>query len=319
MKNVSYFDQWPRERYAGHEFYRIPMKEWRAHMREIGLARFTDEPDAEDGFYLHPYFPPDDKLEFPGSPELVDCGLFVESGIARHSVWARVQKGDKTVMLPRPANEKGFTATQIDSIFPTDDWYGECFQVLENHGWTQSGRLSFDLLRRVEEAEGVDFVAAAKERFGDNWEARVLELASARFTEPLSRLWYAANLQALYYCHEDDVRLGYLWCEYRMKMRFEVLVLKQIEVTEKNRSNAKKGGRGPEKRERYSTLKRLVYPQRVSVLVAKDKEALRIVRQIAAAHDKTADEKLFHVAGGSKLLSPGWFDEWLDEFRREVL
>ena len=38
----------------------------------------------------------------------------------------------------------------------------------------------------------------------------------------LHEVWYAASLMALYYLHYDDMRFGYLWAEYKAKMRFEV-------------------------------------------------------------------------------------------------
>ncbi len=73
------------------------------------------------------------------------------------------------------------------------------------------------------------------------------ELAAKHFSEPLSRLWYVANMMSLYYAHYDDMRFGYLWSEYRTKMRYELFALKHLKMAEKNRESGQKGGQADKK------------------------------------------------------------------------
>lgn len=323
MNSKNWMGEFPKVKIAGQEFYAIPGKEWREEMEKIGLypPRKVDGSgqylENDSRTILMPYYPPDDKLDFPGGPKLDDCGWLVQSGIAQHSVPGREP--------PRPSEErsnlaKGFAATQLN-VFSEMDWYGECFGVLEAHGWTEHGTISVDLLKRLMEVEGPDIVDEAREKFGgskpddDNtWKAYLLELAATHFTEPLSRVWYAANMQSLFYCRYDDLRLGYLWAEYLMKMRAELFALKHIEMTERNRENGLKGGQSDKKLERYQVLNRLARQQHFKELAfASDRDGIRVARKIAAEYDKGADTPLFTVRG--KDLSKDWYGEWLGQFR----
>ena len=57
-------------------------------------------------------------------------------------------------------------------------------------------------------------------------------------TEPLSRLWYAANILALIYVYRDDFKAGYLYGEYRQRLWSEADILRSKKV----QSSAMKGG-----------------------------------------------------------------------------
>lgn len=305
---------YPIERKAGYEFQRIPLREWRKHMQEAGLATFPPSELEVEGTILVPFHKPDEKMRFPGEPRLEDAGVFVKSGIAQHQIWSRV---NGHVLDFGQANMPGFSATQIDDIFVEDSWYGECFGVLDAHGWTKAGSLDSDLLQRVKDVEGEEIESEARKRFGNEWQPYILEIAAKHFAEPLSRLWYAANMESLYYCHHDDIRLGYLWCEYRMKMRYELFALKHLEVLEKNRESGQKGGQGDKKKERYTTLDSLALARVHDLAFAKDKDCIRIARQLAAKYDREhPDNPLFSMK--HRALSQAWFDDWLQHFRELV-
>ena len=63
-------------------------------------------------------------------------------------------------------------------------------------------------------------------------------MAAAHFAEPLSRLWYAASMEALYFAYRDDLTVGYLWAEYRMRKEHEDSALRG----KKTQVAARKGG-----------------------------------------------------------------------------
>jgi len=305
---AKWMGRYPRETHAGHQFYRIPARDWREHLRGLGINKTVEGDETAEDDILHPVFPLDPKLEFPSSPPLEDAGIFVKSGIAQHTVWTRSNGNAPPFTFP---NFKGFSAIQL-ALFTEDDWYGECFQVLEAHGWTKCGDLVDSLLAKVIDAEGVDTIEAAKTKYGTEWTSYILELAARHFTEPLSRLWYVANMKSLYYCHYDDLRLGYLWCEYRVKMRYELFALKHIEVTEKNRESGLKGGQADKRRARYDTLNSLALKRMDSMLVASDRERLRTAKAMAREYDAKTDEPLF--SNGLKPLSDSWYRDWISHF-----
>lgn len=261
---------------------------------------------------LTPHYPFDDRLEFPSQPPLDDAGWLIKAGIASHHVTFGSRKG-----------LEGFSAKDLH-LFAEDDWYGECFSVLTAHHWMVNGDFSRDLLARLQEVEGRDVQDRVRKKYSigfsegdDTWETFLYELAAKHFTPPLSRLWYAANMLSLFYIHRDDLRLGYLWCEYHMRMRYEPFALKHMELVEKNRESGKQGGQGDKKKERYTALNELALKRIHEIAFAKDRDCVRVARQLAGRYDKEhPDNPLFSVKG--KTLSPTWFEEWLDHFREIV-
>lgn len=188
---------------------------------------------------------PDDKLEFPANPHLDDYYHIVRSGRVLHSVERARAYGPHRPLRLIEADEgiriegkKGFAATEVD-VFREDDWFGECWQVMDAHGWHgPSGGLSQHIVDHVSRELSPCMVTRAKLEFGENWGARVAELAAIELVQPLCRLWYAVNMMALYYCHHDDFRLGYLWAEYQMRMKVEKDAVRGERVLE----SAKSGG-----------------------------------------------------------------------------
>lgn len=192
-----------------------------------------------------PYREPDDQLEFPVSPKFDDLYFASASGKALHDVDR--ERGYGPHPLPklietaegiRVEGEKGFLATDL-SVFSECDWFGECWGVMRAHGWHDPrGGLSQHIIDSVCKELGPCAVTRAKLEFGENWQTRVAELATLHLVQTLSRLWYAVNMMALYYCHYDDLRLGYLWAEYRMRMSLEKDAMRGESVVR----SAKSGG-----------------------------------------------------------------------------
>ncbi len=73
----------------------------------------------------------------------------------------------------------------------------------------QVQHMSDSVIQRVIEIEGPEFIDEAQRKYGTGWRIFVGEVAAAHFAPALSRLWYAANMMALYYVHHDDMRLGF--------------------------------------------------------------------------------------------------------------
>lgn len=283
---------------AGREFQEVPRS----------LLPFSRGNEGEE-IVLMPVITPDDKIEFPGHPPFEGVGPFVKAGIAQHqldfmempSAWT---SGEAT---------ERFTATQL-TVLSEMDWYGECFSVIEAHGWTKGGILTESMLNRIVDAEGnSELVAEAQTKYGENYGAYLEEIAAKHFAPPLSRLWYAANMKSLYYCHYDDLRFGYLWAEYQIKMRAELFALKHLELTERNRVSGLKGGQADKKRERYSVLDGLGKQRFKELAFASDRDGVRVAKRMAADYDKGADTPLFRLNG--KDLSRNWYGDWLAHFR----
>ena len=190
-----------------------------------GISRRTHD---EDERILIPTSAPVNKLEFPSNPLFNDFHLAVSSGTVLHNVERQEAYGPelprkiaKTSEGLRVEGNKGFTATALQ-VFVEIDWHGECWGVMEAHGWHgPKRRISQLIIDNVSKEIGPCEITKAKLEFGENWEIRVAELATIQLVRPLSRLWYAVNMMALYYCHHDDLRLGFLWAEYQMRMRAE--------------------------------------------------------------------------------------------------
>lgn len=207
----------------GRKYHVFKGAEFNAMFGGIGGMSYDD--DAE---IFIPASELDDKLEFPSTPFFNDLHYSVASGTVIHNLHHekvygphRPPKIVETADGFRVEEGQGFAATSL-SIFIEIDWYGECWTVMEAHGWiSRSGGIAQRIVDYVSEEFGGSAVTEAQLAFGENWEARVAELAATRLVQPLSRLWYAVNMKALYYCHYDDLRLGYLWAEYRMRMSVE--------------------------------------------------------------------------------------------------
>lgn len=324
---MPFSEKHARVKKAGHEFVRVPAdeaEETNPHLREkSALAmelRTADEidpasepalageQDLEGGrFYDFPYRAPDERLDFPEHPHFEKYGGYLSSGVALHEVkgWA-----SSDVKL------KGFAASQLN-IFDSDEWAFECLGVLRKHDWIgPSGNISLSLIEKLMNAVGEETIGSAKRDYGEAWKEFLFEVASIHFAEPLSRLWYAANMLSLYFARRDDLRLGYLWCEYRVKMEWETDALKRRAVAETNRENGKKGGQGAAGRERRAMLSRLVRDKLKETGRRAERITLKEVRMIADAHDKelASEDRLF--ARGGRGLSEKWYKDWLKAFRR---
>lgn len=173
--------------------------------------------------------PTKNELHFPAGETVEKWENFVLSGVVTHQV-----------RLVEPSLEAGvgFGARSVH-VFDKDQWDGECITVLRAHEWNCGpGGVSEAIVLDVREKFGPDVIKKAKVDFDENWNARVYELAAMFRCEPFSRLWYCANMLALYYCHHDDLRVGYLWAEYQFRMSSETATLRGKKV----RAAASSGG-----------------------------------------------------------------------------
>lgn len=187
--------------------------------------------DATGRKILIPFHPADDKKHFPGGAVLEEAGFLMRSGVAAHKLelgfhnLKKIMPDTESVLDDFAKLDKrtvgGIRATELE-VFHESHWYGECFAVLSAHGWLgKSGELASHIIDHVVEHYGQSEIDEAKEQYGTEWEPYIKELAAVRLAKPLSRLWYAANMLSLYYIHHDEMRLGYLWAEYKMRLRHE--------------------------------------------------------------------------------------------------
>ncbi len=172
-----------------------------------------------------------------------------------------------------------------------DDILSECFQVLSAHGWLdRRGSLSTHVVDAVESRFGSDKIQELREEYGENVDVAIEELAALILTKPLSRLWYAVNMNALYYLDYDDFRLGFLWGEYRAKMRFEA----DTQRGQKTVTSASEGGRTRAARARDQVQKILSAMARLIQEEKSKSNAARIVFNSGLGRSPEANRKLWH-------------------------
>lgn len=318
---VSQWDKWPQVTLAGRRFYQIPKKEWNAMFSSSfkNMPGWEEPDDGEPGeTVLFPVHVRDDHLEFPAAPEPEVVGHWAKAGIASHVIagdpfdtainMLKIVEGKGVV---EDDGGKGFSACQLQ-VFNEMDWYGEVWQVLIEHKWlVPYGDLSDDLARQLEEvAPGT--IKAAKKGYRENWSSHALEIAAIFLCPPLSRLWYAANLMSLYYCHQDDLRFGYLLAEYRLRLRWEQPALRYEQIAEGNRENGKRGGQGTAADRRRRILNELADENSKMFTKVLPGMAVRRAKQLALQHDRDTGENLFQRGG--QLLSDNWFDDWFTDY-----
>jgi hypothetical protein len=264
-------------RLGGRDFVEISPVEFSAHdprgaiYQEVETDTVNFNGERKSVKVLLPYRRPDDKKEFPGDAPLDDAQVFLGAGVAAHRrtpdavgqsramsfpdrvglVAAKRDEWDEEQFFEEIDKQRvfedfkslqkdegiGLRARQLD-VFNETDWYGECYQVLDAHGWLKGLGLAPHIIEHVVEHYGQEEIDRAKERYGSSWTVYVKELAAVRLAKPLSRLWYAANMMSLYYIHHDDMRLGYLWAEYQMRLDHEQDSLRG----KKNVASARDGG-----------------------------------------------------------------------------
>ncbi|MDX0542047.1 hypothetical protein GOC91_03305 [Sinorhizobium medicae] len=338
-------DRFPRTEILGRDFWEVPPNEAREMFP--ALSRSLSQSQAEV-LLQRPAWECDDELEFPEQPDLEAFSCYLRSGVALHqleltdplkpvhdslsALQLKTSTPDEFISECRRVIEAhdgtsvtdllqkladvfgtGLSARQL-KIFAPDEFLSECKRVLEAHDWMTGAFLLTDrLLQKLTDVRGTETISDAQTQFGDNWDAYLLEVAACHFAKPFSRLWYAANMYALYFAHKDDFRLGYLWNEYQSKMRHERFALRHEQVVQKNRESGKKGGQGGKKSERYARLDRLADAEFTKLHLPTDKELCKCARRLARQHDEKADVKLFVQNG--RALSPKWYEEWLAHFR----
>ncbi|WP_324752111.1 hypothetical protein [Roseovarius sp. Pro17] len=160
------------------------------------------------------------KDRFPADGPYHRSMLAASRGISAHILDVIGEK-NQIPGLPKCVNEHGFSAAHLN-LLGDDDFYPECWQVLQACGWASNyGQLAKSTYETVREHDGSEVFTLAKDCFGEASDCYILERAGIYLTEPFTRPWYAANILSAYYARQDDVLFGYLWAEYRLKLRVQ--------------------------------------------------------------------------------------------------
>lgn len=187
----------------------------------IGGVDFMVFRGLNDEPLMLPHDPIKQKVAFPVDGDLQKSIITASRGISAHTLDPFSAADDKERGLPASFTETGFSAKHLN-LLGDDTFYPECWQVLMANDWAENyGRLTDRLLHDVCEHDGVDIIQKSKDAFGDGWDCYIAERASIHLTELFTRVWYAANMLSAYYARYDDLLFGYLWSEYRLKMRAE--------------------------------------------------------------------------------------------------
>ncbi|UWR32503.1 hypothetical protein K3759_11095 [Sulfitobacter sp. W027] len=179
-----------------------------------------DHPSGER--WLAPHDSEKQKKHFPVEWPLLQSYLTASRGISAHILDPFSDRENKELGLPSNRSTSGFSAAHLNL---TGDWnfYPECMDVLDANDWLAEpyGPLSKQILETVCREDGEGILTKSQDVFGDGWEHYIAERASIYVTEPFTRVWYAANMLSAYFARNDELLFGYLWCEYRLKMRME--------------------------------------------------------------------------------------------------
>lgn len=293
-------DEFPKKRVGAQQFVKATLG-W---MFPTMIDKLPINPSDE--IWLR-YEPPHELEEFPGNPDLDDFGTFVSSGIASYYLDNQPQEPCKE------GEPRRFSARQIE-VFDEDRWLCECTSVLEEHRWMSGDlRAAQHLIEKLSGILGSNCIADLKASHPQNWNISVCELAALHFSTPLSRVWYVANMLALYYIHRDFLKVGFLWNEYNTRIRYEVFILKYMEMMEKNRENGAKGGQADRKADRYRVLNEIGRRRSKEIAFVTDNQGVRLAMRWAAEYDAKAEVPLFRLNG--RPLSKKWYAEWLADFR----
>jgi hypothetical protein len=197
---------------------------WVGTYKDFSISLDPKKSDIDPNFKIYLPKPPEDNfLEFPGENFTRANPFYIESGISLHRLDAiggfQVLHDAKHILdineIPK------ISASEIE-VYPDDGIYKECADVLNAHTWYINYSINPELVDKVAALYGENCISDAQERYGENFQAYLLELAAKEFCAPLSRLWYAANIMSLYYCHNDDFRAGFFWAEYRLRLRHQL-------------------------------------------------------------------------------------------------
>ena len=188
--------------------------------------------DRDPILYLDTEVPENDnKRDFPGKTELSIFGPYYRSGLVTHTD-ARAFS-----LLGMPLKKVEGNPAGIDLSWDDPDCYevyAVCFDVLMAHGWVNidpgKSEVSEKVKTCVHREYGESFGDEAKAIFGENWETAYYEAASRHLTEPFSRLWYAANILALVYLHQNDFAAGILWSEYHLRLAHEADAMRGAKI-----------------------------------------------------------------------------------------
>ena len=229
----------------------------------------------------------DAHLEFPGGANLVAVGTMMSSGSAVHG--ARGSLGAVYSSTQNAIERGAYTANNLD-LFREDDWAFECLSVLQAHGWLdRTASLNQTIIDKVAECFGASVIKDAVTKFGENSDVYIESFASRLLAEPLSRLWYVNNMREQFYLKHDDMKVGILWAEYKIRLSQEHNALRGERV----KLNASAGGKAAgtlaeESRREILTRMRCYIGDGHSVM-----NAARLTKQAGLGTSAEANRKLW--------------------------
>lgn len=197
----------------------IPFKRLILPGRDPILYLDTDSPDQ------------DDKKQFPVKAKFSRLGPFFRSGLVTHT-----DAREFSALGVPPEKPQGNPAG-IDLNWDAPDCYevyAVCFDVLKAHEWINIDPGNSGPAEKiricVHREYGEGFGDEARAMFGEEWETAYYEAASRHLAEPFSRLWYAANILALVYLHQNDFAAGILWSEYHLRLAHEADAMRGAKI-----------------------------------------------------------------------------------------
>lgn len=206
----------------------------------IEWVQYFDPNGGGDGFVPKMPEQRDYHEEFDGQAAMECIGPFLSAGAAVH----RRTDLEGQTMTADPAR---LGPSAMDLAIDHDNPFeivGECFHVLDAAGWIATLKEPYYLtpsslvIEAVMSAFGPDWSGNRTNEDGEIAPEVYFEAAARILTSPLSRVWYAANILSLLHVHHETFRAGFLWAEYKHRLRSETYVEKAYKMS----ASAKAGG-----------------------------------------------------------------------------
>jgi hypothetical protein len=120
----------------------------------------------------------------------------------------------------RAPGDVGLAARDL-TFFDETDWFFHCMAVMTQCGWMQDLKVASKVRDAVFARAPDDAGLAAADADPNLAEMKLLELAARHLADPFSQVWYVASMLALFFVHQDDMRVGFLWAEYQGRLLHE--------------------------------------------------------------------------------------------------
>ncbi|MBN8995867.1 MAG: hypothetical protein J0H94_11625 [Rhizobiales bacterium] len=120
----------------------------------------------------------------------------------------------------RGPGDVGLAARDLN-VFDEAGWFVHCMAVLTQCGWMQDSKLASNVRDAVFARAPDDAGLAAADADPSLAEMKLLELAARHLADPFGQVWYVASMLSLFFVHQDDMRVGFLWAEYQGRLLHE--------------------------------------------------------------------------------------------------